>query len=326
MVLQLQLPSSGQCPLSSEGHHFHGVAQKTFKRLLLRVRGSNSFQFSRMHLKGVYWEMDWLFPIWKTVMTGRKRKKKKEKQKTPNRPPSILWVDFLMGESFWSLSYPILLKPESQASPGQGIDLQAGWDMTASWRWTIQAGWGRSASWELCAWAVEACWPGTPGLADPQAGWGVTTFDPGDRVLIVGISNWLKNKFIRGNRPYVPWKWSGDLTRGFVLTFRRSVVRVWTQTPCRAISQSGKHYPWKSSCPWRDANRWTSSRPEVPVRHTAVPCVPVTHPRGFPERCCCCTCCRKHRRWRPEYLEGSDIIQYFPLKGQIFSGCTSRRL
>ena len=54
-----------------------------------------------------------------------------------------------MGESFWSLSYPILLKPESQASPGQGIDLQAGWDMTASWRWTIQAGWGRSASWEL---------------------------------------------------------------------------------------------------------------------------------------------------------------------------------
>ena len=26
----------------------------------------------------------------------------------------------------------------------------------------------------------------------------------------------------------------------------------------------------------------------------------------------------------PEYLEGLDIIQYFPPKGQLFSGCPSR--
>ena len=103
-------------------------------------------------------------------------------------------------------------------------------------------------------------------------------------------------------------------SRGMFVTFRR-VVRVWAQMACRANSQSGKHYPWKPSCPWRDANRWTSSRR----------CVPVTHLSGFTERCCCCTC-RKHGRWRLEYLEGLDIIQYFPPKGQLFSGCPSRRL
>ena len=38
------------------------MAQKNFKRLL-RVRGSNSFQLSKMHLRGVCREVDWLFPI-----------------------------------------------------------------------------------------------------------------------------------------------------------------------------------------------------------------------------------------------------------------------
>ena len=36
------------------------------------------------------------------------------------------WVDFFRGESFWSLSYPVLFLPESQASRGQGADPQAG--------------------------------------------------------------------------------------------------------------------------------------------------------------------------------------------------------
>ena len=27
------------------------------------------------------------------------------------------------------------------------------------------------------------------------------------------------------------------------------MVGVWAQTACRANSQSGKHYPWKPSCP-----------------------------------------------------------------------------
>ena len=36
------------------------------------------------------------------------------------------WVDFLRGESFLDLFYPILLQPGSQASLGQGADPQAG--------------------------------------------------------------------------------------------------------------------------------------------------------------------------------------------------------
>ena len=43
-------------------------------------------------------------------------------------------MDFLRGESFWSLSYPVLLQPESQASLGQGADPQGGWAVRASWR------------------------------------------------------------------------------------------------------------------------------------------------------------------------------------------------
>ena len=42
------------------------------------------------------------------------------------------WVDFLRGESVWSVSYPVLLQPESQASLGQGADAQAGLGVTAS--------------------------------------------------------------------------------------------------------------------------------------------------------------------------------------------------
>ena len=60
-------------------------------------------------------------------------------------------------------------------------------------------------------------------------------------VLVVGVSNWLTNKLIRGNRPDLIWE--------HVCNFRRRVVRVWVQTACRANSQSGKHYAWKSNCP-----------------------------------------------------------------------------
>ena len=89
-----------------------------------------------MHLKGIWWEMDWFFPIWKTVMTGRKIKMRKT-----NRPPSILWMDFLRGESFWSLSYQVLWQPDSQVSLCRGAEPQAGWGMTALWRPNHWAGW-----------------------------------------------------------------------------------------------------------------------------------------------------------------------------------------
>ena len=106
-------------------------------------------------------------------------------------------------------------------------------------------------------------------------------------------------------------------SRGYVCNFRRRVLRIWVQMVCRVNSQSYKHYLWKPNCPWRDAtNRWTSSR------H----CVPVTHLSEFTKRCSYCTCCGKHGGWRPEYLEGLEIIQYFPLKGQLSSGCLFRRL
>ena len=97
------------CSLSPRGHHGHPVAQKNFKWLLLRIRRINNFQLSRMHLKGICWEVDSLFPIWKTVMPERKRKKEEK----PNRTP-ILWVDFLRGESFWSLSYSVLFQPRAR--------------------------------------------------------------------------------------------------------------------------------------------------------------------------------------------------------------------
>ena len=80
--------------------------------------------------------------------------------------------------------------------------------------------------------------------------------------------------------------------RGYVCSFRRRVVRLWAQMAYRFSSQSGKHYPQKPKCFWKDANRWTSSR------H----CVPVTCPSRSTERYCCCTCCRKHGRWSPKYL------------------------
>ena len=158
MVLWFKCLSSGQCSWSSRGYRGHAVAQKNFKRLLLRVRGSNSFQLSRMHLKGICQEVDWLFPIWKTVMTRRERKQRKLIGLL-----QFPWADFLRGEAFWSLSYPVLLQPENQLSLGQSADPQPSWGMTASWRSNPRAGQGMSTS-------------GTPGLVDPQGRWGMTTF------------------------------------------------------------------------------------------------------------------------------------------------------
>ena len=58
------------------------------------------------------------------------------------------WVGLLSGESFLSLSYPVLLQPDSQVSPGEGADPQVGSGMTASWRSNPQAGRVISTSWD----------------------------------------------------------------------------------------------------------------------------------------------------------------------------------
>ena len=75
----------------------------------------------------------------------------KQRKKT-NRLLLFLLLDILRGESFWSLSYPVLLQPESWASLGQDADPQAGWGVIASWRLNPWAG-CMSASWELGPWA-----------------------------------------------------------------------------------------------------------------------------------------------------------------------------
>ena len=75
------------------------MAQKNFK-WLLRVKRIEQLPVSRVHLKGICWEVDWLFPIWKTVITERKRKKKKLIGLL-----QFPWLDFLRSEFFWRLSY-----------------------------------------------------------------------------------------------------------------------------------------------------------------------------------------------------------------------------
>ena len=123
-----------------------------------------------LHLKSICWGVDWLFLIWKTAMTARKRKKKKKLIGLLLFP----FVDFLRDESFWKLFYPVLLQPESQTSLDQVAYPQAGWDVTASWRLNPRA--GRPPK-HWVPGQVKACWPpGTPGLADPWGGWGMATF------------------------------------------------------------------------------------------------------------------------------------------------------
>ena len=112
-------------------------------------------------IKGICWEVDCFFPIWKTVMTGRKRKKK--------NLIGLLqfpWVDFFKGESFGA--YPMQYCCNLRASHSQvrvQIPRQAeAWQPPGD-RIPRQVG------------AGKACWPtGIAGLADLQAGWGVTTF------------------------------------------------------------------------------------------------------------------------------------------------------
>ena len=67
-----------------------------------------------MHLKGLCWEVDWLFPIWKTVMTGRKTKKK------TNRPPSIFIVGHPQGWVFLKLILPSTVATWELGIPGSG--------------------------------------------------------------------------------------------------------------------------------------------------------------------------------------------------------------
>ena len=168
------------------------MTQKNFKRLLFRVKRSNSFQLSKMHLKGICWEVDWLFTIWKTVMTGRKRKKKKLIGLL-----QFPWVDFLRGKSFWNLSYSVLLQPESR---GQGADPQEGWGVTASWRSNPWAGRGMLASWELGPWASR----GMSTSWDPWTGGSLSRLRP---------DNILRNRSLGRSRQVdflgpLDWSWA----------------------------------------------------------------------------------------------------------------------
>ena len=101
------------------------------------------------------------FPLERQWWQGGKEKKRKKKKRIGLL--QFQWVDFLRGESFWSLSYPVLLQPESQVSRFRvHIPRQAeAWQPQGDWI-PRQAEAGRP--------------PGTPGLVDPWTGWGMTTF------------------------------------------------------------------------------------------------------------------------------------------------------
>ena len=66
------------------------------------------------------------------------------------------WVDFLRGESFWSLYYPVLLQTESRASLSQGEDPKAGCGAITSWNSNPLAGRGMLTSQELGPWEDQA--------------------------------------------------------------------------------------------------------------------------------------------------------------------------
>ena len=67
------------------------------------------------------------------------------------------------------------------------------WVNSGRWWWTGRPGdsWGRRV-WQ--DWTTELNWTELGGPMLPTRG----------QVLIVGVSNWLKNKLVRGNRPNVP--------------------------------------------------------------------------------------------------------------------------
>ena len=67
------------------------VEQKNFKRLLLKVRGLNSFWLPRMHLKNVCQEVDCFFSHLKDSDDREGKKKKK------SRLPSIFMGGLTLG-------------------------------------------------------------------------------------------------------------------------------------------------------------------------------------------------------------------------------------
>ena len=97
------------------------VATQWHKRILsdfsLELEGRTASSYQGCISKASAGKWIGYFPSERQSGQGEKKKKK------TNRPLSI---SIFRGESFWSLSYPVLLQPESQASPGQGADPQAG--------------------------------------------------------------------------------------------------------------------------------------------------------------------------------------------------------
>ena len=93
----------------------YAVLQNNLKRLSLRVWRLNSFQLSRMYLKGICGEVDFFFSSHLKVMTGK-----------ANRIP---WVDF----PGLTLILPSIGQPGSWASLCQDADPWAGEGRSISW-------------------------------------------------------------------------------------------------------------------------------------------------------------------------------------------------
>ena len=130
------------------GYHGQAMAQRILSNFSLRLEDWTASGYLKGASQGCLLGSGLVISYLKKDSDDREGKKKK-------RVGLLLFlrVDFLRGESFWNVSYQVLLQPESQASPGQGADPQTGWDMTASWRSNPQAGRGMSASQKLGPWA-----------------------------------------------------------------------------------------------------------------------------------------------------------------------------
>ena len=193
-----------------------------------------------MHLKNICWEVDWLFSIGKTVMTGEKREKKKT-----NCLLLFPWVDFLRGESFWSLSYQVLLQSESQESWVRvQIPRQAeAWQPPGDWiPGQVESGW-HPENW--VPGQVKACQPpGTPGLADPQTGWGMTNFQGPNSYAGRGrSSSWDPQAGVRcpqvSSMTSAGWDWRVVILTLFWFVYKRIGIAIMMESNTSLFLETG---------------------------------------------------------------------------------------
>jgi len=105
-----------------------------------------------MHLKGVCWEVDWLFPMKHSHDREEKKRERKEKKNLIGLL-QFPWVDFLKGWAFLRLVLPSTVATWEPGISGSECRYPGKLRRDSLLEIKSQAGWGRSASWELSPWA-----------------------------------------------------------------------------------------------------------------------------------------------------------------------------